>query len=93
MRKSLMQQLAKYEGFCCAAHYIQAHSPLSTKEVAARLGVHRRAVNKWRIKILRPESFCSNPVIVDLQLGLLQEQRLVSSPSILPTALNLDVQS
>lgn len=93
MRKSLMQQLARYEGFCCAAHYIEAHSSLSTKDVAARLGVHRRAVNKWRIKILRPESFCSSPVIGDLRLELHQEQRLVSSPLISQTVSDPDVQS
>lgn len=68
MGGNLMQQLARYEGYCCATHYHIAHLEWTQKQLAKHLGVATQTVSYWR-KWLRERtvdrcSLCPKEVVL-----------------------------
>ena len=60
MSQNLMQQLARYEGYCCVYKYIKSFDGLFATDVAFRLGVAPITIRKWRRRIARGKVTCGH---------------------------------
>lgn len=58
MSNYLLRTLAESEGFCCEIKWMREFAPLENREVAAKIGVHRKTIAKTRNKIRRCELTC-----------------------------------
>lgn len=45
-------------GFCCEVRYFIAVQHLSTAQIAAELGVHKRTVRRWRAEMRESSAIC-----------------------------------
>lgn len=53
-----MHRLALDEGYCCLYYYLSANDNKSSEQLAKRLGVNRRTVERWRAKLDAGDLLC-----------------------------------